>query len=91
MSSVEVHVPFIKKWKKKIKKEVKPRTAKPNPKSHYGSTKRNFKACGKLFVLLCSSYICFVAIFIPIFPAKAEKKAPKTKATTINICVVGTK
>jgi hypothetical protein len=29
MSSVEVHVPFIKKWKKKIKKEVKPRTAKP--------------------------------------------------------------
>jgi hypothetical protein len=28
MSSVEVHVPFMKKWKK-IKKEVKPRTAKP--------------------------------------------------------------
>jgi hypothetical protein len=49
MSSVEVHVPFMKKWKKKIKKEVKPRTAKPNPKSHYGSTtKETFKACGKL-------------------------------------------
>ena len=31
-----------------------------------------------------------VAIFIPIFPAKAEKNAPKIKATTINICVVGT-
>ena len=25
-----------------------------------------------------------------MFPAKAEKKAPKTKATTIKICVVGT-
>ena len=32
----------------------------------------------------------FVAIFIPIFPAKAEKKAPKIKATTIKMCVVGT-
>ena len=31
-----------------------------------------------------------VAIFIPIFPAKAEKNAPKINATTINICVVGT-
>jgi hypothetical protein len=60
------------------------------PQSHYGSsTKETFKACGKLVRAACSSYICFVAIFIPIFPA--EKKAPKTKATTINICVVGTK
>jgi hypothetical protein len=42
MSSVEVHVPFMK-WKKKIKKEVKPRTAKPATPVHYGSsTKRNF-------------------------------------------------
>ena len=32
----------------------------------------------------------FVAIFIPIFPAKAEKKAPTTNEITIIQCVEGT-
>ena len=31
-----------------------------------------------------------MAIFIPIFPAHAENKAPDIKATTIKIWVVGT-
>jgi hypothetical protein len=58
----------------KIKKEVKPRTAKPATPTHTrSSTKRNFKACGKLVRAACVVLICFVAIFIPIFPAKAEK------------------
>jgi hypothetical protein len=53
MSSVEVHVPFIKKWKKKIKKEVKPRTAKPATQPHGSTTKETFNACGKLVRAAC--------------------------------------
>ena len=54
--------------------------------------KETFNACGKLvlaaWVVLT---LVLVAIFIPIFPAKAEKIAPIIKATTINIWVDGTK
>ena len=73
-----------------MKKPVKPRTAKPatpNPIT-VPPPKETFSACGKLvraaWVVLT---LVLVAIFIPMFPAKAEKKAPKIKATTINKCV----
>ena len=93
MSSVEVQTPFIKKWKKNIKKVVSPKTAKPatpNPIT-VPPPKETFRAFGKLVRAACVVLtFVFVAIFIPIFPANAEKKAPKTKATTIKICVVGT-
>jgi hypothetical protein len=72
--------------KRKKKNPVNPSTANPATPNPYGSSaKETFNACGKLVRCLCSSYICFVAIFIPIFPAKAEKL--KNKATTINKCV----
>src|SRR5690606_24643946 len=53
--------------------------------------KETFSAFGKL-VRAASVVLAFasVAILIPIFPAKAEKTAPTTKAGTINQCVVGT-
>ena len=79
MSSVEVQAPFIKNWKKMIKKAVKPNTAKPatpNPIT-VPPPKDTFNACGKLVRAACVVLtFVFVAIFIPIFPAKAEKNAP---------------
>ena len=74
-----------------MKKLVKPRTAKPatpNPIT-VPPPKETFSACGKLVRAACVVLtLVFVAIFIPIFPAKAEKKAPKINATTINKCVL---
>jgi len=87
------HLPPIKKWKKKIKNAVNPKTAKPATPSPITvpPPKDTFNACGKLVRAACVVLtFVFVAIFIPIFPAKAEKNAPKINATTINMCVVGT-
>ena len=53
--------------------------------------KDTFKAFGKLVLAACVVLtFVLVAIFIPMFPANAEKKAPNIKATTINQCVDGT-
>ena len=83
----------MKNWKKIIKNAVKPRTARPatpNPIT-VPPPKETFNACGKLVRAACVvRTFVFVAIFIPMFPAKAEKNAPKMKATTIRMCVVGT-
>ena len=80
-------------WNKIIKKPVKPRTARPatpNPIT-VPPPKETFKACGKLVLAACVVLtLVLVAIFIPMFPANAENIAPKTKATTIKMCVVGT-
>ena len=78
----------MKKWKNKIKKVVKPKTAKPaTPKPiTVPPPKATFNACGKLVRAACVvRTFVFVAIFIPMFPAKAEKNAPKINATTINM------
>ena len=87
MSSVEVQTPFMKYLKNIIKNPVNPKTARPatpNPIT-VPPPKETFKACGKLVRAACVvRTFVFVAIFIPIFPAKAEKNAPKMKAITIN-------
>ena len=76
-----------------MKNAVKPNTAKPatpNPIT-VPPPKETFNACGKLVRAACVVLtFVLVAIFIPIFPANAEKNAPKIKATTIKMCVVGT-
>jgi hypothetical protein len=75
----------------KIKK-VKPRTAKPaTPSPITVPPPKETFACGKLVRAACVVLTFVLLLFSFPFPAKAEKKAPKTKATTINICVVGTK
>jgi len=70
-----------------MKNPVRPKTANPatpNPIT-VPPPKETFSACGKLVRAACVVLtLVFVAIFIPKFPAKAEKMAPKTKATTIN-------
>ena len=90
---VEVHSLPIKNQKKNIKNAVKPKTAKPatpNPIT-VPPPKDTFKAFGRLVLAACVVLtFVFVAIFIPIFPAKAEKIAPKINAIIINQCVVGT-
>jgi hypothetical protein len=63
----------------KIKKEVKPRTAKPATSPITVPPKETFKACGKLVRAACSSYICFVAIFIHIPMPKPRKRHRKQK------------
>jgi len=76
-----------------IKKTVKPKTAKPATPSPITvpPPKEILSAFGKLVRAACVVLtLVLVAIFIPIFPAKAENTAPKTKAMTINQCVVGT-
>ena len=76
-----------------IKKAVKPKTAKPATPSPITvpPPKEILSAFGKLVLAACVVLtLVLVAIFIPIFPANAEKKAPKTKAITISQCVVGT-
>ena len=76
-----------------MKNAVSPSTANPATPSPITVPPPNdiFNAVGKLvlaaWVVLT---LVFVAIFIPIFPAHAEKNAPKTKAITISQCVVGT-
>ena len=76
-----------------MKKAVRPNTASPATPSPMTVPPPNdiFNAFGKLvlaaWVVLT---LVFVAIFIPIFPAHAEKTAPKIKAITINQWVVGT-
>ena len=76
-----------------MKNKVKPSTAKPaTPKPITAPPpKETLKAFGKLVRAACVVLtLVLVAIFIPMFPANAEKKAPKIKATTIKMCVVGT-
>ena len=64
--------------------------ATPNPIT-VPPPKEIFNAFGKLVLAACVVLtLVFVAIFIPIFPAQAENRAPKIKATTIKMCVVGT-
>ena len=93
MSVVFVQPFGIKIQKKAIKNTVKPSTAKPatpNPIT-VPPPKETFNACGKLVLAACVVLtFVLVAIFIPIFPASAEKTAPKIKATTINILVDST-
>jgi hypothetical protein len=77
----------MKKWKKKIKKEVKPRTAKPATPSPITvpPPKETFNA-GKLVRAACVVLtFVFVAIFIPIFPAKAEKRHQKQRQLLIYV------
>ena len=93
MSIVFVHSLPIKNQKKNIKNDVNPKTAKPaTPRPiTVPPPKEILSAFGKLVRAACVVLtFVFVAIFIPIFPANAEKMAPKIKATTINQCVVGT-
>ena len=93
ISSTDVHAPLIKNLKKNMKNAVRPSTAKPATPNPITVPPANdiFNASGKLVLAawVVLTFV-FVAIFIPIFPASAEKKAPNTNATTINICVVGT-
>ena len=76
-----------------MKNAVKPKTARPATPSPITvpPAKEIFKASGSE-VLAAWVVLTFVlvAIFIPIFPANAEKNAPKINETTIKICVVGT-
>ena len=93
ISSTEVHDPLMKKLKNIMKNAVNPSTAKPATPNPITVPPANeiFNASGRLvFAAWVVLTFVFVAIFIPIFPASAEKKAPKINATTINICEVGT-
>ena len=79
-----------------MKNAVKPKTANPATPSPMTvpPPKETFNACGKLVRAACVvRTFVFVAIFIPMFPANAEKIAPKMKAMMINKCVLtpGTK
>ena len=80
--------------KKNKNKSERPRTAKPaTPRPMtVPPPKDTLSACGKL-VLAASAVraLASVAIRIPIFPAAAEKNAPKIKAGTIIQLVVSTK
>ena len=85
--------PPIKYWKKMMKKAVSPNTANPaTPKPiTVPPPKDTLSAWGRLVRAACVvRTFVLVAIFIPMFPAKAEKKAPKMNATMIKIWVVGT-
>ncbi len=76
-----------------IKNPVSPKTANPATPSPITvpPPKDILSACGKLVLAACVVLtLVLVAIFIPIFPANAEKIAPKINATTISMCVVGT-
>ena len=76
-----------------MKKVVNPKTASPATPSPITvpPPKDIFKAFGRLVIAACVvRTFVLVAIFIPIFPAHAEKSAPNINATTINMCVVGT-
>ena len=69
-----------------MKKAVSPKTASPaTPRPiTVPPPKEILSAFGKLVRAACVVLeLVFVAIFIPIFPAKAEKNAPNIKATTI--------
>ena len=80
---------FINWCKNSKKKILNPRTARPATPSPITVPPENdtFNACGKLVLAACVvRTFDFVAIRIPIFPAKAEKIAPKMKATTIIQC-----
>ena len=78
---------------KNINNKVNPRTARPATPRPITVPPPNetASALGKL-VLAASAVRAFasVAIRIPMFPAKAEKKAPNTKAGTIIQLVVST-
>ena len=84
---VLVHALSMKNQKKNIKNAVRPKTAKPATPSPITvpPPKEISSAFGRLVLAACVVLtLVFVAIFIPIFPAKAENTAPKIKATTIN-------
>ena len=72
---------------------MRPKTASPATPSPITvpPPKDTCNALGKL-VLAASAVLAFasVAILIPIFPAKAEKAAPRIKAGTIIQLVVST-
>ena len=73
---------------KKINIEDNPKTANPATPNPITVPPLNatFIALGKLvFAASAVLTFAFVAILIPIFPAKAEKTAPITNETTINI------
>ncbi|GFR84611.1 hypothetical protein ElyMa_002421400, partial [Elysia marginata] len=78
---------------KKRKNRLNPKTANPaTPKPITVPPEKDiFSALGKLD-LAASAVLTLdsVAIRIPIFPAKAEKNAPKTKAGTMSQEVVST-
>ena len=70
-----------------MKNKLKPNTAKPATPNPITVPPPNdtFKAFGKL--VRAASVVRtleLVAIRIPMFPAKAEKNAPQTKAITIS-------
>ena len=69
-----------------IKKAVKPSTAKPATPNPITVPPPNatLSAFGKLVLAACVVLtLDLVAIFIPIFPAKAENIAPMINATII--------
>ena len=93
-NSTGAQTPFMNIWKNTMKKVVKPKTANPAtpspitvppPKDTFNASGKEVRAAWVVLTLV------LVAIFIPMFPAKAEKNAPKINATTISMCVVGTK
>ena len=69
-----------------MKNMVSPKTANPATPSPMTvpPPKETFNAFGKLVFAACVVLtFVFVAIFMPIFPAKAENIAPIIKAKTI--------
>ena len=66
------------------------RPATPKPMT-VPPVKATFRACFKLVRAACAvRTFAFVAMFIPMYPANAEVKAPMMKATPINQCELST-
>jgi hypothetical protein len=79
MSSVEVRAIHEEMEEKKKKLNLERLNLQPPVPLRF-LHKRNFKACGKLVRAACVVLtFVFVAIFIPIFPAKAERKGTENK------------
>ncbi|CAI8236556.1 MAG: Uncharacterised protein [Flavobacteriaceae bacterium] len=92
-NSPAIHSPPMNILKNIMKNNVSPKTANPATPSPITVPPPNdtLSAFGKLVFAACVVLtLVLVAIFIPIFPAYAEKIAPKINAIAIDQCVVGT-
>jgi hypothetical protein len=75
-----------------VKKEVKPRTAKPATPSPITvpPPKETFKACGKLVRAACVVLTFVLLLFHSHIPSQSGEKGTENKQLLL-ICVVGTK